>query len=264
MALLFEVKKREIDQAIILNTPQAADSVLATGVITLLDENGATALKLRMADLIGRKKEVYTAGTPHVVDVDVTAAVLVAHGTYSLTVEAPNVMPHETSAIYRVRTYTVSVDATPTVAELQALFVAAVNADAFKAATASSQAGDIVRLTEDNVGYGKMRVTTNVVGATVADQTAFVASVGTAAEVLQYVLPNDSSVAASGEYTRYTLRYRKPSFHNGIAGLKAFREVDVFLYAEENGADYAAFATAIDAQLAGTATAANYLGAPAL
>lgn len=265
MALNYALPKRNPDQVIVLNTPAAADSVLATGVITLRDEAANTALKVRIADLIGRKKEAYTAGTAHVVDVDVTGASLVANSIYSLTVEIPNVVNKETNAVFVTRNYTVSVDATPTVGELQAAFVAAINADTANTnLTATAEAGDIVRITAGSALMGELRVTTNVSGVTVADQTAYVEPVGTPTEVAGY-LPGDSASLASGtEYTRYTLRYRKAIAHNSVAGMKVFKEVDVFLYAEENGADYAAFATAIDAQLGGTATAANYLGAPAL
>lgn len=263
MALPFVLPKKQVDEVIILNTPAAADSVLATGRITWLDEAGSVALKVKVSDIIGRKKEVYTAGTAHVVDVDVTGAVLVANGTYSLTISAPNVVVKETQAVYQTRTYTVSVDATPTVAELQALFIAAVNTDVYGTATASSQAGDIVRLTSDAVGYGQLVVTTNVTGVTVADQTAFVASIGSADEVSGFLLPS-STLTVGAAYTRYTVRYRKSVNHPGVNGLQAVKEATAYIYALEAGADYAAFCTAIDAQFGGTATAATYLGAPAL
>lgn len=262
--LPYVLPKKNIDQVIVLNTPVVGDAVLAVGTVTLLDEAGSVALKLKMTDVIGYKKDAYTAGTAHVVDVDVTGAILVANGTYSLTVSAPNVVVKESGAVFQTRTYTVSVDATPTVAELQALFVAAVNADAYATATASSQAGDVVRLTADSVFYGQLQVSTNVVGVTVADQTAYVAPVGSYSEVASFSLPSDAVVLAGGNYDRYTIKYNKFVNNNAVSGLKVVKEAVVYLYLDSLNGGTAATEVVIDAHFAGTSTAAKYLGAVAL
>jgi len=107
-------------------------------------------------------------------------------------------------------------------------------------------------------------VRTNITGATVATQTAYVAPVGTPEEVGNYLYPTSGLSASGNEYTRYTLVHRKYVRHNGVGGLKVVAEAEVFVYAEENAAAFAAFETAIDAILDGTSTAADYLGAPVL
>jgi hypothetical protein len=263
--LQFRIPKKEVDLAVVLNTPAAADADLTTGMLTLRDENASTALKVKISDIVGWKKEAYSAGTAHIVDVDVTGAVLTANNMYNLTIEVPNVVEPESNAISRVRTYTISVDGTPTVAELQTLLINKVNSDtANSGCSAASAAGDICRITASSALMGKLVVKTNITGVTVADQTAYVAPVGTPTEVAQYLLPTTNLTTSGNEYSRYTLVYRKFIRHNDIKGLKAVKDAEAFFYAEENAADFAAFETALDAILDGTATAADYLGAPAL
>lgn len=259
-------KKRGIDQAVVLNTPLATDADLSTGLLTLLDENGGNAIVVKVSDILGYKKEAYSAGTAHVVDVDLTSAVLANNTLYSLTVVIPNFVNPESNAIYTTRTYTVSTDASASVAELQTAFVNAINADTANTnLTATAEAGDVVRITAGSAEMGQLVVSTIVQGATVADQTAYVAPVGTPTDVSAYLAPVQGIDVAGNQYDRYTLKFRVYQRHNDVSGLKVVREHGAYLFVEINaGAGYTAFETALDAILDGTATAADYLGAPAL
>jgi DNA-directed RNA polymerase subunit H (RpoH/RPB5) len=264
-------KVQELDSISVLNTPAATtDVVLASGVLTILDESGAEAIELKACDLLGFRYNAYTAGTANVVDVDLTAAVLVANNIYSLTISAPYVQNffgggQETKAVYIPRTYTVSVDATPTVAELQAAFVARIAADPSAYFSAASVAGDIVRITADSALAGQLFVETNVPGITAAmitSSTAWVAPVGTTTEILSYV-PNSTIV--SGTYNRYIIQHRRVIRHNAVSGLGVIRNATSLVYLNTAGADIVNTLTKLTSILNGSYTpVAGYLGCPAV
>lgn len=272
MAFNYKLPKvQELDGLSILNTPVAAtDVVLADGVLTIKDETGANAITLRASDLLGFRYNAYTAGTANVVDVDLTAAVLVANNIYSLTVSAPYVQNffgggQETKAVYIPRTYTVSVDGTPTVTELQNLFIAKINSDASAYFTASSVAGDIVRITAASALAGQLFVETNVPGITAAmitNSTAWVAPVGTVTEVLGYV-PNSTLV--TGTYNRYIIEYRNVIRHNAVSGLGVIKKSTALVYLDSANGGTASTVTKLTSILDGSyATVADYLGCPAI
>ena len=261
----FKIPKKDAGLVIVLNTPDTADAVLAKGVLTVKDEAGVDALKVKISDCLGAKKEAYAAGTAHKVDVDVTNVAVADNEMYSLMVVVPNLVNPESGVVHTVRTFIVSTDATATVTELQASFVAEINkTTAQTGLSATAEAGDVVRIAAASADMGKLLVSTTMTGATIADNVAYVDPVGTASEVNEYLLPGSTIVTAGKEYTRYTLKKRDMIRHNGVGGMKAVVETVVLIYAEKNAANYANFATAIDGIIAGTATAANYLGVPAL
>lgn len=265
--ITFKLPKIDADSALLLNTPVAAtDVVLANGVLTVKDELGANALVLKASDLINFDYNAYAAGTANVVDVDLTGVTIVNNGVYSLTVYAPYVQNFfgggkESGAVYQTRTYTVSLDSTATVAELQAAFIARINADVNAYFSATSQAGDVVRIACDAAGFGPLTITAPA-GATVADQTAWVSPVGTSDEVLQYI-PNDALV--SGTYNRYVITYRKFIRHNIVNGLQVAKPVQAIVYLKSTDAGTAATVTKLTSILNGSwATVADYLGCPAV
>lgn len=264
-------KVQELDGLSILNTPVAAtDVVLASGVLTIKDETGASAIKIKACDLLGFRYAAYTAGTANVVDVDLTAAILVNNNIYSLTVSAPYVQNffgggQETKAVYIPRTYTVSTDGSATIAEVQAAFVARINADASAYFTAASVAGDIVRITANSALAGQLFVETNIPGITAAmitNSTAWVAPVGTTTEILGYV-PNSTLV--SGTYNRYIIEYRNVIRHNAVSGLGVIKKSTALVYLKSTDAGTAATVTKLTSILDGSyATVADYLGCPAI
>jgi hypothetical protein len=267
MAITFKLPKIDADSALLLNTPVAAtDVVLANGVLTVKDESGANALVLKASDLINYDYNAYAVGTANVVDVDLTGVTIVNNGVYYLTVYAPYVQNFfgggkESGAIYQTRTYTVSLDGTATVAELQAAFVARINADVNAYFSATSQAGDVVRITADAAGFGPLTVEAPA-GSTVADQTAWVSPVGSADEVIQYI-PNAALV--SGTYNRYVITYRKFIRHNIVNGLQVAKPVQAIVYLRSTDAGTAATVTKLTSILSGAYTpVADYLGCPAV
>lgn len=265
MSANYKLPKIENSGAGLIITPVAGDTALATGVLTLKNEAGGNALEVKISDITGWKYDAYAAGTANVVDVDLTAAVLVANTQYSLTVKAPYAQNffgggQETNAVYATRTYTVSVDATPTVAELQALFIARINADLNACFTAASAAGDIVRITAASALAGSLLVYTTVSGATIADQTAWVEPVGTVDEAKLYV--NADLVVGAG-YNRYVIESRKFIRHNAVKGNEVVKpEIFVYLIDKDNAGTGAAV-TLLTSILDGSyVTTADYLGAP--
>jgi hypothetical protein len=263
--ITFKLPKIQNDLAFNLDTYAAGDIVLADGVLSIKDEAGNVAAKIRTNDLLSFSYDAYAAGTANVVDVDVTGASLVNNGTYSLTVYAPYAVNffgggQETGATYQTRTYTVGVDATPTAVELRDLFVARINADVNAYFSAAGVAGDIIRITADNAGFGPLTVTHTIPGTvTVADSTAWVSPVGTVAEVSEYI---NSSLITAASYGRYVITYNKMIRHNAVTGLQVIKPVNVLFYIDSADTTGITLLTSI---LNGSyATVADYLGCPAV
>jgi hypothetical protein len=270
--ITFRLPTINADSALLLNTPVAAtDVVLANGVLKVKNEAGALALVLKASDLLNFNYTAYTAGTANIVDVDLTGVTIVNNGVYRLTISAPYVQSFfgggaESNAIFRTRTYIVSTDGTATVAELQTAFVDRINADVNAYFTATSQAGDVVRVTADAAGFGPLTISAPA-GATVADNTAWVSPVGTTNEVLQYI---PDAALVTGTYNRYIITYRKFLRNNIVNGLQISVPVQAIVYLNSGDAGTAATVTKLTSILNGSygavslAQAANYLGCPAV
>ena len=256
-----------VDTVTVLNTPAGTDYDLDAGTITIKDEDENASLVVRACDLIAFDQTDFTAGTPHSVDVDLTGITVVNNRVYSLTVSAPNVKNffgggRETGAIYQTRTYNISSDVTATVGEIQAAFVAAIAADPGAYFTASAEAGDVVRITALSADAGALEITAPA-GATKADNAAFVAPVGTEAEVLAYGI--SAAVADAAGYDRFIIKHRKFTRSNAISGLQAVLPAISLVYLKQDDAGTGAAVTAITDFLDGTHTpVADYLGCPAL
>jgi hypothetical protein len=271
MAFNYKLPKiQELDGLSVLTTPAAADAVLASGLLTIKDETGASAITIKACDLLGFRYSVYTAGTANVVDVELAAATLVAQSIYSLTVSAPYVQNffgggQETKAVYIPRTYTVSSNGTvvppvaPTVADLQAKFIAEINSDSSAYFTASA-VGTKVRITANSALAGQLFVETSVPLAVISTATAWVSPVGTPTEVANYT--NNSTLIA-GTYNRYIIEYRKVIRHNAVSGLGVIKKATALVYADS--ATAAAFVAKLTPILNGSYTpVADYLGCPAI
>ena len=252
------------DSALFLDTPVAGDTVLADGVLTVKDESGDVALVIRCADLLNFSYDPYAAGTANVVNVTLTGITLVNNGLYSLTVYAPYVQNffgggQETGATYQARTYTVGADATATVDEIGALFAARINGDVNAYFSATYTTGsDILAITADNAGFGPLTITAPA-GATVADATAWVAPVGTIAQVQPYF---NGSTLGSATYSQYVIRYRKAIKHNIVNGLEVMKPVNALVFIDSTDSTAITLLTSI---LNGSyATVADYLGCPAV
>lgn len=265
MAFTYKLPSLNSDKAFAVDTPVAGTTEdLTQGKLTLLDEADNTAIEILISDITGWKYDAYAAGTAHVVDVDFTGATILASNLYSLTVDVPNVENffgggQETGAVYTTRTYTVSTDATPTAAELSDAFKARIDADINACFSAASAAG-VLTITAASAEGGEMVISTTAAGATVADSVAYVAPVGTLAEVQAET--GDTDLAGT-TYNRYVIEYREYLRNANVKGLQAVKPAKLVYYLDSADAGTAATVTAITDILDGThATVANYLGAP--
>lgn len=264
-------KVQELDGISVLNTPvAAADVVLDNGVLTIKDESGANAIVLKASDLLGFRYNAYTAGTANVKQVALSTASLIANNIYSLTVSAPYVQNffgggQETKAVYIPRTYTVSVDGTPTFQELLDAFLARINSDPLAYFSATDAGGGQLIITANSALAGPLFVETNVPGITpamITDFTAWVAPVGTTTEILRYI-PNSTIV--SGTYNRYIIEYRNVIRHNAVSGLGVIKKSTALVYLNSTNGGTAATVTKLTSVLDGSYTpVADYLGCPVI
>jgi hypothetical protein len=254
---------------LLLNTPVAAtDVALATGLLSIKDESGAVALKIKASDLLGFRYTAGTAGTANIVDVELAAITLPAGGdSFSLTVSAPyarNFFTNgiETNAVFQARTYTVGSDATPTAAEIATAFVARINADINKYFTATVVSSTKVRITADNAGYGALNVIAPV-GSVISDNAAWVSPAGTPDQVKAQI--NDDDLVTAAGYETYQINYRKAIRSNMVNGLEVYKPVTALVYLNTADANTAGTLTKLNQILTGSfATTAAYLGCPAV
>lgn len=256
-----------IDAVSVLETPLAADTDLASGLLTVLDEGGNVAIQVKASDLLSFSYDPYAAGTPNVQRVILTGVPMVANSQYTLTVYAPYVTNffaggQETGAIFQTRTYTVGVDATPNVDELGALFVARIAADVNAFFTAIYNPGtDQLTITANSAFAGQLQITAPT-GSIVNTLIPWVEPVGSSAEVLGYV-NNASLVVAGATYNRFIIRYRRLVRHNAVTGLQVIRPVNSLVYLNSADAGTAAAVTLLTDILDGSYTpVADYLGCP--
>jgi hypothetical protein len=270
MAVTYKLPKIDnIDSISVLDTPVAATDVdLDSGILTILDEAGNVAIEVKACDLLSFTYDAYAAGTANVEIVTLTgvAPFLVLNSNYSLTVYAPYVQSffgggQETGATYQTRTYTVGVDATPTVDELGALFAARINADVNAYFSASYNAAtDQLTITADSAFAGPLQITAPK-GAVISTATAWVEPVGSPAEVLGYV--NAQTSVTGPSYNRYILRHRKYIRNNAVSGLQVVKPVNTLVYLNSVNAGTAATVAKLTSILDGSYTpVADYLGCP--
>lgn len=270
MAITYKLPVINADSALILNTPVAAtDVVLASGLLSIKDESGAVALKIKASDLLGFRYTPGTLGTANVVDVALAGVTFPALGgaTLALTVSAPYAQAFfsggvETNATFQARTYTFGTDATPTVAELATAFAAAINADVNAYFSATVVGGTTVRITCDNAGFGALNVVAPI-GATVTDATAWVSPAGTPAQVLNQV--NVATYVTGALYQTYMIMYRKEIRSNIVNGLEVSKPVTALVYLNAADGGTGATVTRLTSILNGSYTpVADFLGCPAV
>lgn len=270
MPVSYKLPKINADMALHLDTPLAADTALADGVLTVKNEAGANALVVKISDITSFSYDAYAAGTPNVVNVVLTSAVLAAGASYSITIYAPYVQNffgggQESGAIYQARTYTVSYAASPAAAPSLDLnlgpdLAARINADPNNYFSATYTAGtDTLAITADSAFAGALVVTPSftLAAGAITDATAWVEPVGAVGEVSQYI---NETLLASASYSRYIIRYRKFIRHNAVTGNEVVKPSTALVYIDST--DTAAI-TLLTSILNGSyATVADYLGAP--
>lgn len=255
--------------AVVLNVIQAAgaDVVLSGGKLVINDGTNDLLEEIRLSDAFEYSKTAYAAGTPSVKTYDLTGTSLEANSQYSLNIDIPgridfNGGGQEANELIRLREYVVWTGNTApaTVSALVDLLVDRINQDPYSRVTAANNGGDL-EITLDDVDEGDFFVnllTSNFNLTSETLTTPFFAPSGTP-EIVEQFAPNQSS--ATGEYTTYKIDYKKLYKHHAVGGLQAFKDVFVYIFADETAANFAAFETALDAVLDGTHTpVADYLG----
>ena len=242
-------------------------SALSTGLLTLSD-GGSDLIDIKVTDIIDWSYDAYSAGTPEEADIDLSAAVLISDNVYSLSVSLPNVVSffggagHATSdasesrAVYVTRTYTVSTDGTPTATELADAFATRMQDDLYAPFTVAGVAAGVISIVAVDATAGAFEVSfSNIPGAVFTVTAPNVLPVGEPTEVDDYV---NASLVTAATYDRHIIKFRKYVRHNAVKGLEAVKEEKLIVFSDT--AD--TLNTTLGAILGGTATAADYLGAP--
>ena len=164
----------------------------------------------------------------------------------------------ESNDLVPIREYVVtSGTSAPTANALRDLFIARINADAGKRVTAASGGAGTVQLTQDVLSDGAFTMT-SASGAVIATGTPHVAPAGTPA-VVNADYPNQG--AAAGTYTTYEIDFVNFKRSNVVSGALVGYPEFIRVYVLLGQSHYAAFITAIDAELGGTHTpVSDYLG----
>lgn len=268
MPVSYKLPKINADSALHLDTPLAADTVLADGVLTVKDEAGDVALKVKISDIVSFSYNAYAAGTANVVNVVLTSTVLAAGASYSITIYAPYVQNffgggQETGAVYQARTYTISYPTglvAPTVDQIGADFAARIAADPGAYFTATYTAGtDTLAITASSAFAGALVVTPSftLAAGAITDATAWVSPVGSIGEVSQYI---NETLLGSASYSRFIIRHRKFIRHNAVTGNEVVKPSVALVYIDSTDSTAITLLTNI---LNGAYTpVADYLGAP--
>lgn len=274
MAATFKLPKIDYDKVIVISTPDAATDVsLTTGLLSLKDETGAVALKVRIADIVGAKKSLYAGGGVHIRMLQLGSIALAANKSYSVTINIANrqdffLYGKETNPLVALRNYNWSSGNTiPTAAQVAIGLAAVINADPESGVVALA-AGNDLRLTTISVQVGQIKVSCSEPAATQYDVMSYIAPVGIASEVEEQA-PGKS--VSGTNYSRYVIRERKLIKHNAVSGLSVFKTVENVLYYNEAQTPYE---TAVDNILNGVIATTNlatvgtevakYFGVPSL
>lgn len=255
------------DTVVVLNTPLPADTVLANGVLTVLDEASNVAIRMKAADFLSYKSAAGSLGVANVIAVDLSGVTVIPNLSYSYSVYGPYAQNFfgggtETGAIYTTRTYNVSLPTlpAPTPALLAAAFAARINADT-NAYFTSTVAGSTFRVIADSANAGALVSENAPLGAVISQVTAWVSPVGTTQEVLAQV--NNAALVVGSVYNRVIVNFRQPINSNIVNGLRVIRNSRLVIYYDSANAGTAAAVTLITNILSGAYTpVAGYLGCP--
>jgi len=254
-------------------TPLVQNSILSGGKLTLAGNAPLADIltaPLILSDATASRKIAYAAGTAQISTIDLSAVALLADSQYRISVEFPRLIGFntvqvmadggraESNDLVPIREYVVtSGTSAPTANALRDLFIARINADAGKRVTAASGGAGTVQLTQDVLSDGAFSMT-SASGAVIATGTPHVAPAGTPA-VVNADYPNQA--APAGTYTTYEIDFVNFKRSNVVSGALVGYPEFIRVYVLLGQANYAAFITALDAELDGTHTpVSDYLG----
>ena len=266
MATNYRLPRITADTVVVLNTPVPADTVLANGVLTVLDDASNVAIKMKAADFLSFNSEAGSLGVANKIKVDLAGVTVIANLSYSYSVYGPYAQNFfgggtETGAIYTTRTYNVSLPAlpAPTPTLLAAAFAARINSDVNAYFTASAAAATFSVLA-DSANAGALVSETAPVGTVITQSTAWVSPVGTTQEVLAQV--NNAALVVGSTYDRIIVNFRNPINSNIVNGLRVIRNSKLVVYFDTADGGTAAAVALLSSILLGTEAPADYLGCP--
>lgn len=266
MATNYRLPRITADTVVVLNTPVAGDTVLANGVLTVLDDASNVAIGIKAADFLSFNSEAGSLGVANTIEVDLTGVTVIANLSYSYSVYGPYAQNFfgggtETGAIYTTRTYNVSLPASPapTPTLLAAAFSDRINADTNAYFTSTNAAG-VFRVIADSANAGALVSENAPIGAVITQLVPWVSPVGTTQEVLAQV--NNAALVVGSVYDRIIVNFRKPINSNIVNGLRVIKDTRLVVYFDSADAGTAAAVTLLESILLGTEAPANYLGCP--
>jgi len=258
-----KIPKIDYGVAVINNSIVDADVTLAGGKVTILNADTTLGLKFKVSDGISVTKTAYAVGTKSIKTIAFASVSMVANSNYSMSISLPQRQAFygggvESNALIEIRTYTVSVDASPTVAELRNAFLTAIQNDLSSGVVATTSGASSMVITMSDVNSGDTDIVVPS-GATITVGTAYVAPSGTPDEAKLYFA--NSLVAVAGEYTKYVIVFRKDIRSNIVNGNFVQKYEKAVLFIEENAAAFATATAILDSIVDGTYTpVADFLG----
>jgi hypothetical protein len=251
---------------IIYNTVQAsgADVSLADGVMSLNNPADSSAVRILVSKIRRRFRRAVTAAVAQVSGVTISNQVpLLANQLYVLEVTFPsvNVGVNLEKIDPYVKKYTWFSGATaPTAAQLVTALQALVQADQTRKVNAGGTSPAIT-ITQVNAAEGPFVAKINDFVIPVTTQNAL--ATGSKAYVESFIGPT-TAVSAAANYIHFEIVDTDPEEPSNLSGVETQREIDrvTHIFIDAAATNSASLDTGIVAILDGTATAANFLGAP--
>lgn len=259
--------KRNISQIAVLDSYSATPVTLAGGKMTVPNPTTGKGWGAPLITALGVEytKTAYAAGTAFAKTFTFPATPTPST-PYTITMFFPNAVAfptggQEENALFKVETYTVYTAASgETGTTLAQKFEDRIDANAYSRMTAAN-VGAVLTVTQKAaslaIGDGDSVNSTANADVTLGTTTPYVAPSGTATIVNQ--IAGDNSATAS-QYTTYDILCYNPTTNPIVNGQYALAKTRFVIFINDAEADYAAAETLIDAILAGTHTAALYLG----
>lgn len=268
MATSYRLPRITADTVVVLNTPLPADTVLANGVLTVLDDASNVAIGIKAVDFLSFNSEAGSLGVANEIEIDLAGVTVIANLTYSYSVYGPYAQNFfgggtETGAIYTTRTYNVSLPAlpAPTPTMLAAAFRDRINADTNAYFTATAPGGVTFKVLADSANAGALVSETIPNGAVINQIIPWVSPVGTTQEVLAQV--NNAALVVGSVYDRIIVNFRKPINSNIVNGLRVIKDTRLVVYFDTaDGGTAAAVALLSNILLGNHTPVKSYLGCP--
>ena len=236
----------------VLNLPVAGDAVAANGFVTI------TGLKpFPFRDLIGYSRTIFALGTLQRTEIDFTTVGAPVIGDAYKIVIKPNVIQLGVAVNPEQQPHTyIVIASTAVLTDLINAFVTSINNDIEGYVTASLQAGDVLRLDQNDFTIDGFAVPVSPPGTAFTVITiAFVAPQGSVAQVNQ-IAPY-ATTAPGAQYSRFDLivDQRNTVTSNGAT---QFSRARFIVYADELAGGFAAFLANLDVIVDGSGTNAQY------